>query len=209
MAMRKPRRAVARDRPRREPYDRVLIVCEGSKTEPFYFDELVRRHRLSTANIQILGEGADPLSIVKKARELRQEERRRGDRFDRIYCVFDRDEHTTFDDASLVAQQSGLKLGRSWPCFEFWILLHFLYTRAEYGRAGGKSPAGNCIADLQVHWPEYAKARRDTFGSLRHRLEEAKRRAAMALQDAERTGEPNPSTEAHELVTYLQGLKGE
>lgn len=205
--MRKPRGAVARDKPRREPYDRVLIVCEGSRTEPFYFGELVRRHRLSTANVQILGEGTDPLTLVNIAKELRQRERRRGDKFDRVYCVFDQDEHATFGNASIVAQQSGLKLSRSWPCFEFWFLLHFRYTRAEYVRAGGKSPAENCIADLQVHWPEYAKAKGDTYESLEHRLENAKLSAARALDDAELTGERNPSTEAHELVTYLQGLK--
>ncbi len=149
--MRKPRGAVARDKPRREPYDRVLIVCEGSKTELFYFTELARRYRLSTANIEILGEGADPRTLVNKAKELRQKECKRGDKFDKVYCVFDRDEHATFDDASLVAQHRKLELSRSWPCFEFWILLHFLYTRAPYVRSGDKSPAENCMTDLQVH----------------------------------------------------------
>ena len=205
--MRKPRGAVARDKPRREPYDRVLIVCEGSKTELFYFTELARRYRLSTANIEILGEGADPRTLVNKAKELRQKERKRGDKFDKVYCVFDRDEHATFDDASLVAQHRKLELSRSWPCFEFWILLHFLYTRAPYVRSGDKSPAENCMTDLQVHWPEYAKAKRGTFEMLENRLGDAKLRAAQALDDAEKTNEPNPSTEIHELVIYLQGLK--
>ena len=206
--MRKPRGSVIRNKPKREPYDRVLIVCEGSKIEPFYFGELVRHHRLSTANIQILGEGADPLTLVNKAKELRQKERRRGDKFDKVYCVFDRDEHATFDDACLVAQHSKLKLGRSWPCFEFWILLHFLYTRARYSRTGDKSAAESCMTDLKVHWPEYAKAKDGTFEMLENRLEDAKQRAATASNDADLTGERNPSTEVHKLVIYLQGLKG-
>lgn len=207
--MRKPRRAVARDKPRREPYDRVLVVCEGSKTEPFYFAELMRHYKISTANVQILGEGTDPLTLVNRAKELRQRERRRGDKFDKVYCVFDRDEHATFDEASFVAQHSGLKLGRSWPCFEFWILLHFRYTRAPYTRTGDKSPAENCMTDLRVHWRKYAKAGRDTFETLEDRLEDAKRRAEKASNDANRTGDKNPSTEVHELVVYLQGLKEE
>ena len=31
--------------------------------------------------------------------------------------------------------------------------------------------------------------------------------AARALADAERTGEPNPSTEVHKSISYLQVLK--
>lgn len=28
-----------RRKARRDPYDKVLIVCEGSKTEPYYFTD--------------------------------------------------------------------------------------------------------------------------------------------------------------------------
>ncbi len=39
---RKPRRGkqLQRKVPKRKPYDRVLIVCEGEKTEPIYFEDL-------------------------------------------------------------------------------------------------------------------------------------------------------------------------
>ena len=47
------------------------------------------------------------------------------------------------------------------------------------------------------------------FFELEDRLEEAKARAARALDDARATGEFNPSTEVHELVGYLQSLKPE
>ena len=45
----------------REPYDRVLIVCEGT-TEKIYFDGLVFSLRLSSANILISSgrDGTDP-----------------------------------------------------------------------------------------------------------------------------------------------------
>ncbi len=38
--------------PKKQPYDRVLIVCEGAKTEPTYFRELCDHYQLSTANIE-------------------------------------------------------------------------------------------------------------------------------------------------------------
>jgi len=57
--------------------------------------------------------------------------------------------------------------------------------------------------------PRYAKAARGVFFELEDRLEEAKARAARALEDARATGAFNPSTEVHELVDYLQSLKPE
>lgn len=205
--MRTPRNAVARRRPKREPYDRVLIVCEGAKTEPNYFSELARHYELSTANIEIVGAGADPLTIVKKGKKWQQKERRTGEKYDRVYCVFDRDEHAHFQQASLLAQRSKLRLGRSWPCFEFWILLHFCFSRRPYGRSHGRSPAENCIRDLRQHWPNYEKATEGVFLQLRHALENAKEHADRAEVDARQTGNPNPSTEVHRLVTYLEELK--
>jgi hypothetical protein len=58
----------ARRGPVREPYDRVLIVCEGKKTEPYYFGGLRLHYRLSSANIEITpANGTDPMSIVSFA----------------------------------------------------------------------------------------------------------------------------------------------
>ncbi len=127
--MRKPRSKLARKKSAREPYDRVLIVCEGTKTEPQYFAGMVRHYKLSTANIKVVGQGADPLSIVKKAKELSRQERDHEENYDVVFCVFDRDEHTNFETATAAANSSNLRLSRSWPCFEFWFLLHFGYTR--------------------------------------------------------------------------------
>ena len=205
--MRKPRNAVARRRPKREPYDRVLIVCEGSKTEPNYFSDLARHYELSTANIEIVGAGADPLTIVKKGKDRQQKERRSGEKYDRVYCVFDRDEHAHFQQASNLAQTSKLQLGRSWPCFEFWLLLHFCFSRRPYGRSHGRSPAENCIRDLQQCWPDYEKARDGVFLQLANTAENAKVHANKAEADARQTGNRNPSTEVHKLVTYLEQLK--
>jgi len=39
-----------RRKSRRAPYDRVLIVCEGSKTEPNYLQELIDCLELNSAN---------------------------------------------------------------------------------------------------------------------------------------------------------------
>ena len=207
MPRRKPRNNPGRPGAKREPYDRVLIVCEGGRTEPSYFGELADHYRLSTANIKVVGSGSDPHTVVREAKELQKRERRQGERYDKVYCVFDRDEHPAFDNASSEAATSGLKLARSWPCFELWLLLHFDGSRRPYTNEGGRSPCDNCIHDLRTHLPGYEKTTPGLFRKLEGRLEDAKRNAVHAITDAERTSEPNPSTEVHELVGYLQSIK--
>jgi len=139
IARRRAARSYARRGPVRQPYDRALIVCEGKKTEPYYFTGLRLHYRLSSANIQIMpANGTDPLSIVSFAED------RLGD-YDRAFCVFDRDGHQNYDTAvAKVAQSMEGRTGKlvaitSWPCFEFWILLHFSYSAAPFNRAGEKS----------------------------------------------------------------------
>ena len=208
MARQEPRSRshLRRRRPIREAYDRVLIVCEGSKTEPAYLSELVDRHKLSTANVVVIGSGSDPRALVKRAKTLRQAERR-DDRYDRVYCVFDRDQHAQFDSASDEARRDGMQLARSWPCFEFWLVLHFTYRRSPYTRSGARTEAQNCERDLRQHFPHYRKGMAGVFGKLEDRVETAKRHVHRAQSDASATGRDDPSTEVHSLVTYLQSLK--
>ena len=207
MTLRRVRKRIARPGPRRASYDRVLIVCEGKQTESSYFHGLVDRYRLSTANIVIIGSGSDPRSTVREAKRLRRVESRYGEKYDKVYCVFDRDEHTTFNTASDEARASGVELARSWPCFEFWIRLHFDFSRQPYTRSGGKSAAQNCIDEVSRLLPGYSKRAPGIFDQLEDRLERAKVHAARALVDAKATGEFHPSTEVHELVEHLQSLR--
>jgi len=62
------RSRLRRNAPQREPYDRVLIVCEDAKAAPAYFRELTDRYRLSTANVAIVGSGSDPRFLVRNAK---------------------------------------------------------------------------------------------------------------------------------------------
>ena len=44
-----------------QPYDLILIVSEGEETEPNYFNKMIIREKLSSANVKVTGEcGSDP-----------------------------------------------------------------------------------------------------------------------------------------------------
>ncbi len=207
----------------RKPYDRVLIVCEGEKTEPFYFEELRENYELDTANIEIDGSGgSSPINVVTYAQELFEKDKLTGEIYNKIYCVFDRDSHTSYDEAILKVKQINRTLKKedkdsevtfssstSIPSFEYWLLLHFTPTTKPYERAGRKSAGDLVIDDLRKYLPNYKKTQKGIFqhsttdGTLDHAMAHSKRIYASAKQ----SGHQNPSTNIHELVGYLQNLK--
>ena len=194
-----------RHAPKIEPYDVVLIVCEGAKTERNYFTRMRDVYRLSSANIEVTpANGSDPMSIVTYA------ERRRG-KFDRVYCVFDRNSHQNYDAAlRRIAVTNGygkLVAITSWPCFEFWILLHFNYSSAAFEASGGRSPCSNVIVELRNHIPAYSKGHASIFDDLIPYFQIALENAKHLAKDNAATGSSNPSTKVHELVEYLAKLR--
>lgn len=201
-----------RSEPNRERYDKVLIVCEGSKTEPNYFQELIDHHEINTANVRVDGScGSAPISVVNHALQLYRKEKDKGDSYDRVYCVMDRDAHPSFDEAlrSLAARKpvDVFYATVSIPCFEYWLLLHFFYTRAAFTSVGSASMGDAALAALKTYWPEYGKGRGGTFSHLQDQLEFAKANAKRGLEDAQRSASDNPTTNVHELVEYLQNIK--
>lgn len=131
--------SLRRTQAKRSPYDMVLIVCEGGKTEPNYFHELKDAFRLNTANIEIVGEecGSSPRDVVEYAIKKYWENKD----YDRVFCVFDKDRHTTYQAALDRIRQTKLSSSHSIhavtsvPCFEIWFLLHFRYSTKAYGAA--------------------------------------------------------------------------
>jgi len=198
---------------RREPYDRVLIVCEGSKTEPNYLRELIVHHQLSSANVQIVGDGgAAPISVVDYAIEQFEKD----PDYNSVFCVFDRDEHDSFDaavqrvrDKTLVRREGRRRLGparfeaiTSIPCFEYWVLLHFQYTTATMPRFADVEPRLRAIPALAG----YNKGATGLFVRTQAHLEAALDRADRANQSALNDGSSNPTTQMPTLIRYLQQL---
>ncbi|MDU7870973.1 MAG: RloB family protein, partial [Pantoea sp.] len=64
-------RQLERKQNRRASYDRILIVSEGSKTEPNYFREIRTIYRLHTANVEVrpIELGTAPIQVVQYAKE--------------------------------------------------------------------------------------------------------------------------------------------
>jgi hypothetical protein len=209
--MRKPRgsKSFRRLGPQREPYDRVLIVCEGAKTEPTYLRDLIKSHRLSSANVVIHDNtvGSAPKSVVNQALGLYKEN------YEKVYCVIDRDEHPTYADALAIIEEKKRKnipieAIVSNPCVEVWFLLHYEYSTACIARKGKKSPGDCAVTKLNKHIPGYAKTAEGLYVLLKPKQKEAIKNAKKLVEHHSKTGtDGNPSTQFHTLVEYLLNLK--
>lgn len=118
----------------------ILIVCEGARTEPAYFEAFP----LSKQVREIVGAGANTVSVVKEAIALRAQRA-----YDEVWCVFDRDSFKIdrVNAAFELARKEGIMIAFSNESFELWYLLHFQYldtaiSRTDYCRKLGEKLGG-------------------------------------------------------------------
>ena len=194
--------------PVRQPYDVILIVCEGGKTEPNYFRRLCAVCGLSNANVRITpADGTDPVSIVRFAEK-------EFDEHDRVYCVFDRNGHDNYNEAlklvanSQLGKRGVLRAITSVPCFEIWVLLHFRYTTAPFNKTGSQSACNSVLKEVKKEFAEYTKGHKEIYDKLVNGLVTALDRATLLTKHNIATGSSNPATQVHDLVDYLRKVKG-
>lgn len=202
----------------RASYARILIVTEGSKTEPLYLEEICTAHQLHSANVAVQpGQlGTAPIQVVRYAHQLFKEgDLYKGIRpksFDQVYAVFDRDDHDSYFNALNVAKSLDGKLRNdeeqpvcfkaiaSIPSFELWLLLHYEDIQAPIHR-------DEVMARLKRHIPGYEKGAGGAFATTRDRLETARQRGLRLAEKFSPYTDPEPYTALHELVTLLTTLR--
>lgn len=194
---------------------RYLIVCEGTKTEPYYFRELLDDLLIRPQIVRIApNDGVSPDRVVDHALFLYDEDATAGDAYDMVYCVFDRDKHTTFDAA--VQRTKDLNTARkpfvaitSNPCFEVWLLLHFGYTDQPFHAAGKKSVGDRVVSALKSKpgFEKYGKGQKGVYAQLTNKLPDALSNAERLRKHCKATGSVNPVTDVDTLVKEIQALK--
>lgn len=100
-----------------------LIVTEGERTEPAYFNSF----RVTSAKIKTIGKGMSTISLVNEAVLLKEIEKRRGNTYDQYWVVFDKDDYAPndFNEAIRIAESAGFNVAYSNQSIEYWFLLHF------------------------------------------------------------------------------------
>lgn len=175
---------------------RMLIVCEGEKTEPNYLKDFPVNAQV--VELRIEGDGRNTLSLVDQAIALRDSD----GPFDEVWTVFDRDSFplATFNAALQRARSADITVAWSNEAFEIWYLLHFEYCDAALDR----TTYGTRLA-CHLGRP-YAKNSRQMYATLEGRQNQAimnaKRLIAAHPQPID-AGSANPATTVYRLVERL------
>lgn len=206
----KRRSEVAKKRPVNK---RVLISCEGSKTEPSYFTALQEELELYTVHLEIIKDcGSAPISVVKAALDHLKSD----SDYEAVFCVFDKDTHESYQAAlDMVVQAAKSRKYKdverflaitSVPSFELWLMMHFEPHSKPYG---GKSPAKDLSSELRKKdgFENYCKGDLSLFRKLISLTEEACRNSRIVWKSTNEGGGDNPHTLMHVLVEYLMTLK--
>ena len=76
---------------------RILIVCEGEKTEPNYFHSIQEELPQHVVELEIFGVGLNTLTLVERAKALRDSAKMGSYPIDLVWVVFDRDRFPACD----------------------------------------------------------------------------------------------------------------
>lgn len=189
--------------------ERILIVCEGEKTEPNYFRSIQRELPQHIVELEICGEGFNTLTLVEKAQALRNGRKSGSYPFDQVWVVFDRDSFppSDFDNAITKAEADNIQCAWSNEALELWYVLHFEYRTTAMPRTEYQDKLSTLIGRT------YAKNASDMYqvlaatGSQEHAVNWAKR----LHQEAQASGKPfsqaNPCTTVYVLIEMLNGFK--
>ena len=193
-----------------------LIVCEGEKTEPNYFNSLkdsLPKGVLSLVNIDIDGTGRNTLSIIDETKKLRKSyESKYLRKIDKVWAVFDRDSFPSehFNNAIVKGENSKPKINCAWTneAFELWYLLHFSYyntgvSRVQYQKLLEREIiqfSGNSGYKYRKNSTEMYELL-NRFGNQNFAIENSER--LDNLYDDDRFASHNPRTKVHVLIKEL------
>jgi hypothetical protein len=185
----------------------VVVVCEGSRTEPAYLKSVEKVADKAVVSLRIADtRHTAPKQLVEVAcsilKDSRNASRKTGDpnaRIDEAWVVCDVDQHPKLQEAVEQATSNGVHMAISNPNFELWLLLHFQDQTAHLERH-------EAVRRLRSHLPAYAKGK-ECFEELRGAYRSAKSRSRALdtkhLGDGTEFPNDNPSSGVWRLVDSL------
>ena len=188
-----------------------LIVTEGTKTEPQYFDGLKKdinnlyKGRISIV-IEGVGQGANTLTLLERAQKIVEKE---PDKYKHVWLVYDKDDfpkddfdNTYFKCKSLSGNGDSVMYHALWSneCIEYWFLLHYLSLDAALHRNEYYPKLTECLGS------KYEKNREDIYSLLKPNIKKAIDNAKRI--EANNNGLPpsqcTPGTTVYEIFEILE-----
>lgn len=186
----------------------ILIISEGKKTEPNYFNKFQVRNK--GVRIEVPKNcKTDPMSLIKFAKKKSKDYSIDYKNGDRVYCVYDVNGNSDelLENARKKASGEGISIGLSNPCFELWFLLHYTYYTS-------RCSCNELIDKLKEYMPNYTK-NLDIFDDLvplqRNALINAKKLVEYHKNQKKAESrvpirETGPLTSVYEIVEYINSI---
>lgn len=120
-------------RPQRE---RILIVTEGERTEPNYFEGFKTIIPRGIVHVEVIGTGFNTIQVVQAAQNERNDKRGTDEEYDQVWVAFDKDDFPNrhFNDAVFLSKADNIGCAYSNESFELWYVLHFQYLDTAINR---------------------------------------------------------------------------
>ena len=196
----------------------ILIVTEGEKSEPKYFEHF--RTRQNNVEVRVVpnsknGGKTDYLNLIRKASRICKDDDLSPKSGDSVWIVADGDvnyqaadaikkKNEALTQARTTAEKEAYSLLISNPCFELWYLLHLRYTTAhlpDYD-AVKKALEQAGIKDYEKHNDLYEQLASETIEAIKC----AKRLEAHQVENGFTLPlglDANPFTEVYRLMEKL------
>ena len=123
---------------KRTPPTTVFIACEGSNTEPLYFEklnEIMEEEDNYPFAITVYPDKeldknpkTDAIGLVNVAIDCKED-------FDELWVVFDKDGYTKHKEAFELAKENNINVAFSSISFESWVLLHFERSNISFAKS--------------------------------------------------------------------------
>ena len=190
----------------RDLHKTILIVSEGERTEPYYFQAFA--YNSDKYHLVVKGTGFSTVGLVKEAIRLIKEAKRLRQKYDQVWCVFDKDEFSDgdFNEAVSLAKRCGIKCAYSNESFELWFVLHFEYCESALTRGVYCVKLGELLSSHG----KYSKNKDDMYEILKDKQDIAIRNAKRLADNYDEGVTPsnqNPYTSVYKLVEALNELK--
>lgn len=187
-----------------------LIVTEGTKTEPEYFNaikELINQNYRDRIQLEICGRGENTVTLFESAKRIAEND---PNGYKHVWVVYDKDDFPA-EHFNLTVELCSTHSSRDrtyhaiWSnqCIELWFLLHFDYLQSDISRTEYFPKLSQKLKRLGKG--DYKKNRADMFSILRPYVDTAIKNAKK-LYDEKSACTPTdaaPCTTAFQLLEVL------
>ncbi|KJS87014.1 MAG: hypothetical protein JM58_05755 [Peptococcaceae bacterium BICA1-8] len=199
------------------PY-RYLIVCEGKKTEPNYFEGIKQRIEIKYKDkidvrkkieLEIEGTGRNTQDLVNYTLEIRSLSK---NIYGNVWVVFDKDDFSEeqFNNAINRANENDIRVAWSNEAIELWFFLHFEYLDAAINRHQYIDKLNDYFSKYKINNGKYNKSLPEIFdilfkiGNVQKAIERSIKLRSSHCELGNITNcSKNPCTTVDELVKEL------